>query len=120
MTDGQARRLRDQRSRTLMRAFEFRQRRHARGSWFRWRRALALASDAFVISSDEARQLIVEGHHPEPVGLEFEPQRTILFVTSERAARLASARAIPVGLTAEMLSAEHIALVAFPEDPSRR
>ena len=120
MTAAQARRVRELRSRVLVRAFEYRQRRHARGAWFRLRRALALSSEAFAISRDDAQQLIAEGHAPESVGLELEPQRTILFVSRERATRLASARAITVGLTAEMLNAEHLALVAFqPGAPSR-
>jgi hypothetical protein len=113
VTAVQERRLRELRSRVLVRAFDHRQRRHARGVWFRLRRVLALASDAYLIPTDEAERLIAEGHRSEPVGRELEPPRVILFVPAERVARIATARPLAVRLSAEMLSAECLALVPF-------
>ena len=113
MTAVQERRLRELRSRVLMRAFDYRQRRHARGVWFRLRRVLAFASEAYALPRAEAERLIAEGHQPEPVGRELEPPRIILYVSRERVAGIASARRLAVRLSAEMLSAEFLALVPF-------
>jgi len=108
-----ARRLRELRSRVLVRAYDHRQGRHARGVWFRLRRVLAFASAAYALPRDEAERLIAEGHQPEPVGRDLEPSRVILIVPAEREARIASARPLAVRLSAEMLAAEFLALVPF-------
>jgi hypothetical protein len=113
VTAVQERRLRELRSRLLVRAFDYRQRRHARGVWFRLRRLLAFAREAYALSPDEAERLIAEGRRPEPVGRELEPPRIILVVPPERVASLATARPLAVRLDAEMLSAECLALVPF-------
>jgi hypothetical protein len=113
----QERRLRELRSRVLVRAFDHRQLRHARGVWFRLRRVLAFAKAAYALLPDEAERLITEGHRPEPVGRELEPPRVILFVPAERVARIATARPLAVRLDAELLSVECLALVPFETDP---
>ena len=113
MTVAQERRLSELRSRVLVRALDHRQRRHARGVWFRLRRVLAAASEAYALPPDEAERLIAEGHQPEPVGGELEPPRLLFFVASERVARIASARPLAVRLSAELLSADCLALVPF-------
>ena len=120
MTSAQERRLREVRSRVLVRTFDHRQRGHARGVWFRLRRVLAFASEAHVIPADEAKRLIAEGYRPEPVGQELEPPRVILLVPRERVARIASARSLAVRLSAEMLSAECLALVPFEAEARAR
>jgi hypothetical protein len=107
------RRLRELRSRVLVRALDHRQHRHARGVWFRLRRVLAFASEAYALPPDAAERLIAEGHRPEPVGGELQPPRVILFVPRERVATIRSAQRLAVRLSAEMLSAECIALVPF-------
>jgi hypothetical protein len=112
----QERRLREVRSRVLIRAFAHRQRRHAGGVWFRLRRVLADAREAHAISADDANRLIAEGYRPEPVGQELAPPRVILFLPPDRVAGLASARPLPVRLDAELLSAECLALVPFEEE----
>ena len=116
MTAAQERRLREFRSRVLVRAFDYRQRRHARGAWFRFRRTLALSREAFAIPRAEAERLVAEGHRPEPVGREIEPQRIVVFVPRERVARIASACPLDVRLSAELLAAEGLALVPFPAE----
>jgi hypothetical protein len=110
------RRLRELRSRQLVRAWDYRQRRHARGVWFRFRRVLAEASEAYAISPDEARRLVAEGHRPEGVGRELEPPRLLLFVPAGRVAQIPSARPLAVRLSAELLSAECLALVPFARE----
>jgi hypothetical protein len=114
VTPGQAQRLREMRARVLVRSFEYRQRRHARGVWYRLRRALALAKEAYAVSREEAEELVGEGYGPEPVGREIEPARTIVFVPAERAARIGSARPVPVRLGTDVLSAPALVLVRFP------
>jgi hypothetical protein len=116
MTESMERRLRELRSRALVRSWDYRQRRHARGVWFRFRRALAAAREVYALPPDEARRLVAEGCTPEPVGLELEPPRLLLFVPAERAASIPSARPLAVRLSAELLSAECLALVPFARE----
>lgn len=113
MTAAAERRLRELRSRVLVRSWDYRQRRHARGVWFRLRRILADAREAHVIPREEARALIAEGYRPEPVGQELDPPRLILFVPEERTARIPGARSVAVRLGAELLAAECLVLTAF-------
>ena len=114
MTVLQERRLRELRSRVLVRAFDYRQRRHARGVWFRLRRALTLAEAAYALPRQEAERLLAEGHYRDPVGQELQPPRIVLVVPGERVASIASARTLAVRLSVELLSAECLALVPFP------
>ena len=107
------RRVNQLRSRVLVRSWDYRQRRHARGVWFRLRRLLADASAAYAISSDEAGRLIAEGYRAEPVGAEIEPPKLIVFVPAERLAQIASARPVPVRLGGEWLSTDCLALTPF-------
>jgi hypothetical protein len=107
------RRVRELRARVLIRSWNYRQRRHARGAWGGLRRALAGASAAYAIPSDEARKLIAEGHRAEPVGHQLEPPKLIVFARTERIAQIADARSLPVRLSAELLAAECLALTAF-------
>lgn len=115
MTTTQARRLREHRSRVLIRDFEYRQRHHARGVWFRLRRVLTFAREAYAVSREEADRLIAEGCRPEPGGDDLSPPRVILRVPAARAAALTSARPLAVRLTAELLAAEYLVLVPFDE-----
>jgi hypothetical protein len=97
-----------------VRSFEYRQRRHARGVWYRLRRLLASAREAYALPRAEAERLIAEGYEAHPVGGELEPARTILVVPAERVARLGATRPLAVRLSAELLSAESLVLVPFP------
>lgn len=120
MTAALQRRVEAIRRRVLVRSWEYRQRRHARGVWFRLRRLLADASAAFVIPGDEARVLLAEGLRAEPVGESLEPRKLILFVPADRVARIASARPVPVRLGRELLEAECLALTPFDAEGRRQ
>ena len=111
MRESLERRLRRHRSRLAIRAWEYRQRNHARGVWLRLRRVLADAARAYVVTEEDARRLLAEGYRPERAGAELEPPKTILFVPAERIVRIAAAREIPVSLQAEMLEARYVVLV---------
>ncbi len=113
MTPAFERRLRQQRSRVTVRAWDYRQRLHARGVWFRLRRVLADAREAYAIPRDEALKLIAEGFPAEPVGHELEPSKLVLFVPAGRLERVASAQPLPLRLGAALLQAECIALTPF-------
>ena len=113
MTAPQERRLSEFRSRVLVRNWEYRQRHHATGVWFRFRRVLAAAREVYAIPPDEARRLVAEGCRPEPVGMELEPPRLLLFVPAGRVTQITSARPLAVRLSAELLSAECLVLVPF-------
>jgi hypothetical protein len=110
------RRLRQHRSRVLVRSWDYRQRRHARGVWYRLRRLLADADAVFEVSREDARRLLDEGCRPASVGAELEPPKLIVAATAERVSRLASARPLAVRLNAELLGAECLALVPFDPD----
>lgn len=116
MTSSLEYRLRQYRRRMIVRSWEYRQRRHAHGVWFRLRRVLANARAGYVISDEEARRLMAEGHRLEPVGRELDPPKLIIVVPAERIARIASARPLAVRLSAEVLAAECLALTPFEEE----
>jgi hypothetical protein len=113
MTASLERRLRQFRSRVLVRSWGYRQRHHARGVWFRLRRAMADAREVYAIAVEEARALEAEGHGLEAVGQALEPPRLIVRVPSARLATVAGARPLAVRLSRELLAAEALALVPF-------
>ena len=114
MIDDLARRVRQVRSRVAVRAWEYRQRHHAKGVWLRLRRILAEAKVAYAIPESEAERLLAEGFQPEAVGRALEPPKIMLFVPAERVIRLAHAREVPVRLGVELLEAPALVLVRFP------
>ncbi len=112
-------RARQYRSRMEIRAWDYRQRHHARGVWFRLRRLLAGASHAYVVSSTDAERLRAEGFRIEPAGSEIDPPKLIMFAPIERVTALASAKEVPVLLGGELLNAESLVLVPFDAVPDR-
>lgn len=102
------------RRRAVVRAWEYRQRRHARGVWFDLRRTLAEARRICSIAEVDALALKAEGYRGEPVGARLAPAKEIFFVEEERLARLPSARMIAPHLDAELLAAQRLVLVGFP------
>jgi hypothetical protein len=113
MSDTLEQRARQYRSRMLIRAWDYRQRRHARGVWFRLRRLLAGTSRAYVVSETDAAQLRADGFRVDPVGLEIEPPKVIVVAPAPRVTALASAREVPVSLGGDILSARCLVLVPF-------
>jgi len=115
MNPGLERRLRQLRSRILVRSWEYRQRRHARGAWFRLRRVLAEASAAYLVSAEEVQRLLDEGHRAEPAGDAFQPPKVIVFAAPDRVARIPGGRPVPMRLGGELLVADHVVLVPFAD-----
>jgi hypothetical protein len=96
-----------------VRAWEYRQRRHAKGTWYRLRRLLTYSARALIISPDDAALLRSEGWQADPVGNELAPPKQLFVVSEQRAEGLQSGRPIPVRLGAELLAAANVALVPF-------
>jgi hypothetical protein len=113
VTDRLQRRIRERQARVLARAFEYRQRRHARGTWYRLRRALTLAREAYALPREDGERLLAEGYAVDPVGSELSPPRLIVQLPAERIARLPSARPLAIRLNADLLAADCLVLVPF-------
>jgi hypothetical protein len=109
-------RVRAVRAADAVRRFEYRQRNLAHGVWFRLRRLLSEAATAWRLSEEDARLLMAEGFAPEAAGLEIEPPITILALPEERLRSLASRVPLPIRLSAELLTARHLALVQWPKE----
>jgi hypothetical protein len=116
MIEALERRARELHARWLVRSWDYRQRDHARGDWFRLRRVLVEAAAAFVIPPEELAALVAEGYRLEPAGQALVPAKSIVFAPAERVVRIVSAREVPVRLCAELLEAQHMVLT--PIDPS--
>lgn len=106
-------RARQFRSRILVRSWEYRQRDHARGVWFRLRRVLTDAREAYAVAREDAEALVAEGYRPEPVGQELQPPKLIVFAPAAQIERIASAHPLEVRLSSELLAAECLVLVPF-------
>jgi hypothetical protein len=107
------------RARAAIRGWEYRQRHHAKGAWFRLRRLLAGAASAWSISEAEARGLMAEGYGADPAGALFEPPKVVLLLPEERVSALASRRRLDLRFGADLLAARWLALIPF-EAPAVR
>jgi len=112
-------RARQVRARAVVRRWEYRQRRFAKGSWYRLRRLLADAQECWVAPGQAREQLLARGYRPVPVGHELAPAKDIFVVPVAEVEAVAGARRIRVGLTAELLQAACVMLVLF-EPASQR
>lgn len=107
------RRAKAVKSRAAIRSWEYRQRHHAKGTWFQLRRLLADASHIYILTERAARELMAEGYLPEPVGARLEPKKVLLFVPAERVEAIADRQEIPVRIGVDFLAARYIAMVRF-------
>lgn len=114
MTEALHRRARASRARATVRAWEYRQQNHAKGTWFRLRRVLAEAREAWAIDAEDADRLVAEGFALESVGIELAPPKRIFFVPEQRLAAIARRRPVRVGLGADLLREGCLVLVRFP------
>jgi hypothetical protein len=99
--------------RKLVLAWEYRQRAHSKGTWFRLRRALVDAKEAWEIGESDAEELVERGIEPLAVGRELEPPKRLFVTTAELLETLSSRRQIRVGLSADLLQAKNVVLVPF-------
>ena len=106
-------RVRHLRAQAAIRDWEYRQRRHAKGVWFRLRRVLADAQECWQIPPGEVPSLLDEGFEAQPVGHEIEPPLKMFILPAARVAVIRGRRRIAVGLTAALLGAGCVALVPF-------
>ncbi len=101
------------RANAAVRSWEYRQRHHAKGTWFRLRRLLTDARECWKIAGTEAAKLLAEGYTPEPVGHELEPRKTILVLSRGRLEAIADREQIRVSLSAAFLAADCLVLIPF-------
>jgi hypothetical protein len=113
-------RLRAMRARLAVRAWEYRQRDHAKGVWFRLRRLLAHSASALSLPEAEARRLLAEGYAADPVGALLEPPKVLLVVPEERLRDVPGRSPIPLRLGPDLLAARWVALVPFAPLTSER
>lgn len=113
MTDQLHLRAQKIRERALVLAWQYRQRHHSQGTWWRLRRALVDAAEAWEIGDDDAGRLAEEGFEPLAVGREFAPPKRFFVATSEQLEALGSRRRLAVRLNADLLGARNVVLVPF-------
>lgn len=101
------------RARAAVRAWEYRQRHHAGGVWFRLRRLLAATESAWSLPEAEARRLLAEGHEAAEVGNLLEPPKVLIVVPEERLATVPGRTPVELRLGPELLAARWLALVPF-------
>jgi hypothetical protein len=111
-------RVRRARESVLIRSWQYRQRNHAQGVWYRLRRVLVDASEAWTLDDLDADRLEREGYPALPVGGELDPAKRIFVLTPARLSALPSRKWIPMRLGQELLEARNVALVPHPEPPS--
>lgn len=119
MSTSLAERARAARGRALIRSWEYRQRNHARGVWYRLRRTLVDAAEAWVIGEEAADALERAGRQPLAVGRELEPPKRLFFVGRAELEAVPGARRVPVRLCVELLEARSVALVPHAEAGAR-
>jgi hypothetical protein len=112
-----ARRIRE---RGIIRAWEFRQRHHSHGVWYRLRRVLADTAEAWSVAEPEADRLERAGRVPLEVGYELAPPKRMFFLTAEEIEGITDRQVLPVRLCPELLQARTLVLRAFaPRVPAR-
>ena len=113
MMDPLRERIRRIRERELIRAWEYRQRDGSHGVWFRLRRALTDAEQAWIIDEREADRLEAAGFSPLPVGFELSPAKRIFMIPAAKAGGITKTREVPVRLSQDILQAGSIVLIPF-------
>lgn len=108
-----AQRIREIRARGRIRRWEYRQRNLAHGAWLRFRTALAYAERAFCISRESYADLVANGGRIDDRGTGLEPPRRIVWISAAKGRALVGARELVLRLDADMLTAQHLALVGF-------
>lgn len=103
------------RANAAVRRWEYRQRHHARGVWFRLRRLLADAKSAWRLTEQDAARLIGEGYLPEPVGQELQPPTVILLIPERRLLEIELRSQLGLRLGADLLQTRFLALVRWPD-----
>ena len=102
--------------RSLIRAWEYRQRSFSNGVWQRFRRVLVDAAEAWVIDEADADALEAHGRIPLSVGSELDPPKRLFFLSREELQAVANRRQVPVNLHGELLLARNLILVPFAKE----
>jgi len=97
--------------RSLIRAWEYRQRSSSKGVWNRFRRVLVDAAEAWIIDEADADELEARGHIPHPVGRELAPPKRLFFLAEGELEAVPHRRQVPVRLHSELLLARSLAFL---------
>jgi hypothetical protein len=114
------RRVKEVRARATVRAWEYRQRHHAKGAWARFRRVLVDAEAAYAVADVEMHRLLEEGFRAVPVGAEFQPEKTLVFAPVDRVAQIRDRREVPLRLGPALMQERRLVLVPFPAAAKER
>lgn len=106
-------RARRVRASAAVRAWEYRQRDHAKGVRFRLRRLLAGAESAWSLPEEEARRLLAEDYRAAEVGGLLEPPKVLVVVPKDRLRTVPGLAPVELRLGPELLAARWLALVPF-------
>ena len=104
-------RVRGVHERSLIRAWEYRQRSSSKGVWHRFRRLLVDAAKAWIIDEADADARDARGHIPHPVGRELVPPKRLFFLAVEELEAVPRRRQVPVRLHSELLLARSLAFL---------
>ncbi len=105
--------LREHKKRVLIRSWEVRQVRHAKGVWFRLRRALALSEAVYAIHDRLADALEHSGHVPLAVGYELSPPKRLFVLEPAALTSELTSHPLRVRLDAALLSEPNLVLVPW-------
>jgi hypothetical protein len=95
----------------LIRSWAYRQRNYSQGVWYRLRRVLVDAAQAWIIDDRDADRLEAEGRVSLPIGREFAPPKRLFFLTEGELTAVPSRRRVPVRLSGELLQAGNLVLI---------
>jgi hypothetical protein len=83
--------------------------------WFGLRHLLTGMSAAYIVQADDVTTLMAEGYPLDPLGLGFDPPKSIVIVPAERIARIPLARQVTMRLGGDLLDARHVVLTPFDQ-----
>lgn len=116
MRESAARALKEHQKRVLIRAWELRQFEHAKGSWYRLRRALAMSQAVYAVDDEDASMLEQRGLTPLAVGAEFAPAKRLFVVDQGQLSSDLRLRPLRMRLNRELLAAKNLVLVPWSSE----
>jgi hypothetical protein len=97
--------------RSLIRAWEHRQRSSSKGVWYRFQRVPVDAAEAWIIDEADADVLEARRHIPHPVGRELDPPKRLFFLAENELEAVPHRRQVLVRLHSELLLARSMAFL---------
>jgi hypothetical protein len=117
MHEAMLRKLKDHKKRVMIRRWEMRQIEHAKGTWYRLRRALAMTAAVYAIDDQQADALEHAGYASLPVGDELAPPKRLFQLTEQALDPALTRRPLRVKLDASLLGERNLVLVPWKSTP---